>query len=259
MFAASAVEPQARPIRSWASAILERRGAETAALPGNGEPEIPRLVHLAEVLEREAAVAVDAFGAGGERPGQRIGEGDQLRLALGPGEGIVHKDQCYRLPLVDMGRSRPTNTVQPFLRRVQVKGRCLMDWKLELVVIPVTDVDRAKRFYSEQVGFVVDHDTRIGDEMRVVQLTPAGSACSIAIGTGLPSSTPGSVQGIQLVVPDIDAARAELLQGGVEVSAVQHFEGSVRVDGRGGDWNSFIFFSDPDGNGWMVQERPASN
>ena len=133
-----------------------------------------------------------------------------------------------------------------------------MDWKLELVVISVTDVDRAKRFYSEQVGFVVDHDTRIGDDVRVVQLTPAGSACSIAIGTGLPSSTPGSVQGIQLVVPDIDAARAHLVEQGVEVSAVQHFDGAVRVDGRGGEWNSFIFFSDPDGNGWVVQERPAS-
>ena len=132
-----------------------------------------------------------------------------------------------------------------------------MDWKLELVVIPVTDVDRAKHFYGEQVGFVVDHDTRIGDDMRVVQLTPVGSACSIVIGTGLPSSTPGSVQGIQLVVPDIDAARAKLLEGGVEVSPVQYYDGSVRVDGRGGDWNSFIFISDPDGNGWVVQERPA--
>jgi catechol 2,3-dioxygenase-like lactoylglutathione lyase family enzyme len=134
-----------------------------------------------------------------------------------------------------------------------------MEWKLEVVVIPVTDVDRAKHFYGEQVGFVVDHDTRIDDEMRVVQLTPAGSACSITIGTGLPSSAPGSVQGIQLVVPDVDAARAHLIERGVEVSPVQHYEGSVRGDGRGGDWNSFIFFSDPDGNGWTVQERPASN
>ena len=132
-----------------------------------------------------------------------------------------------------------------------------MEWKLELVVIPVTDMDRAKRFYAEQVGFVVDHDTRIGDDMRVIQLTPPGSACSIAIGNGMTSSTPGSVQGIQLVVSDVDAAREQLLQGGVEVSAVQHFEGADRVDGRGGDWNSFIFFSDPDGNGWTVQERPA--
>jgi catechol 2,3-dioxygenase-like lactoylglutathione lyase family enzyme len=133
----------------------------------------------------------------------------------------------------------------------------LVDWKLEVVVIPVTDVDRAKRFYSEQVGFVVDHDTRISDDMRIVQLTPAGSACSIAIGTGLPSSTPGSVQGIQLVVPDIDAARAQLLQGGVEVSPVQHFEEGVPADGPGEAWNSFLFFSDPDGNGWVVQERPG--
>jgi catechol 2,3-dioxygenase-like lactoylglutathione lyase family enzyme len=134
-----------------------------------------------------------------------------------------------------------------------------MDWKLEVVVLPVRDVDRAKRFYSEQVGFVVDHDTQIGDDMRVVQLTPTGSACSIAIGNALSSATPGSVQGIQLVVPDIDAAREQLLQGGVEVSPVQHFEGADRVEGRGGAWNSFIFFSDPDGNGWTVQERPAGN
>src|ERR671910_1797102 len=134
-----------------------------------------------------------------------------------------------------------------------------MDWKLELVVIPVTDVDRAKRFYSEQVGFVVDHDTRIGDDMRVIQLTPPGSACSIAIGNGMTSATPRTVQGIQLVVPDIDAARATLLQGGVEVSAVQPFEGGALADGRGEAWNSFIFFSDPDGNGWTVQERPANN
>ena len=132
-----------------------------------------------------------------------------------------------------------------------------MEWKLEVVVIPVTDVDRAKEFYGEQVGFVIDHDTRIGDDMRVVQLTPAGSACSIVIGTGLPSSTPGSAQGTQLVVADIDAARAHLVERGLDVSPVQHFEGSVRVDGRGGAWNSFIFFSDPDGNGWVVQERPA--
>ena len=134
-----------------------------------------------------------------------------------------------------------------------------MDWKLEVVVIPVTDVDRTKRFYHEQVGFVVDHDTRIGDDVRVVQLTPPGSACSIAIGTGIVSSTPGSVQGVQLVVLDVDAARAELLARGVDVSPVQHFEGSARVDGRGGDWNSFIFFSDPDGNGWTVQERLAQS
>jgi catechol 2,3-dioxygenase-like lactoylglutathione lyase family enzyme len=132
-----------------------------------------------------------------------------------------------------------------------------MDWKLEVVVIPVADVDRAKRFYSEQVGFVVDHDTRISDEMRVVQLTPPGSACSIVLGTGIVESVPGSVQGVQLVVSDIEAARAELVERGVEAGPVQHIDDGVWVEGRGGDWNSFIFFSDPDGNGWAVQERPA--
>jgi catechol 2,3-dioxygenase-like lactoylglutathione lyase family enzyme len=132
-----------------------------------------------------------------------------------------------------------------------------MDWKLELVVVPVTDVDRAKRFYSEQVGFVVDHDTRVSDELRIVQLTPPGSACSVAVGTGIVDTPPGSVQGMQLVVSDIEAARAALVQRDVEVSKVQHYDGAVRVDGRGGDWNSFVFFSDPDGNGWVVQESPA--
>jgi catechol 2,3-dioxygenase-like lactoylglutathione lyase family enzyme len=132
-----------------------------------------------------------------------------------------------------------------------------MDWKLEVVVIPVADVDRAKRFYSQQVGFVVDHDTRISDEMRVVQLTPPGSACSIVLGTGIVESVPGSVQGVQLVVSDIEAARAELVERGVEAGPVQHIDDGVWVEGRGGDWNSFVFFSDPDGNGWAVQERPA--
>src|SRR5215217_2765237 len=107
-----------------------------------------------------------------------------------------------------------------------------MDWKIEVVVIPVTDVDRAKRFYAEQVGFVVEHDTRISDAMRVVQLTPPGSACSIAIGTGMVATPPGSVQGIQLVVSDIEAARAELVARGVEASPVRHFENGEWVDGR---------------------------
>jgi len=132
-----------------------------------------------------------------------------------------------------------------------------MDWKLEVVMVPVSDVDQAKRFYSELVGFAVDHDTRVGDDMRFVQLTPPGSACSIVLGTGPAESAPGSVQGLQLVVSDIEAARAELVGRGVDVSNVQHFDGAVRVDGRGGRWNSFIFFSDPDGNGWTVQERPS--
>jgi catechol 2,3-dioxygenase-like lactoylglutathione lyase family enzyme len=132
-----------------------------------------------------------------------------------------------------------------------------MDWKLEVVIVPVTDVDRAKRFYSEQAGFVVDHDTRVGDEIRMVQLTPPGSACSIVVGAGIVDMTPGSVKGLQLVVSNIDAARAQLVERGVEVSKVQHYEGATLVDGRGGDWNSFIFFNDPDGNSWAVQESPA--
>ena len=132
-----------------------------------------------------------------------------------------------------------------------------MDWKLEVVVVPVADVDRAKRFYSEQVGFVVDVDHRAGEAFRVVQMTPPGSACSITIGTGLTKAAPGSAAGLQLVVSDIEAARAELVARGVEVSPVQHFEDGIQADGPGGDWNSFVFFSDPDGNGWTVQQRPA--
>ena len=132
-----------------------------------------------------------------------------------------------------------------------------MEWQLEVVVVPVADVDRAKRFYSEQVGFALDHDTRISDVMHIVQLTPPGSACSIVVGTGIVEMAPGSLQGLQLVVPDIQAARSQLAEAGVEVSQVQHYEGSDRVDGPGGPWNSFVFFSDPDGNGWTVQERPS--
>jgi predicted enzyme related to lactoylglutathione lyase len=121
-----------------------------------------------------------------------------------------------------------------------------MDWKLELVAIPVSDVERAKAFYTEKIGFNADHDHRVSDEIRFVQLTPPGSACSIALGTGIINTPPGSVQGLQLVVSDIDAARAELVERGVEVSEVRHF-----------DWGSFVFFSDPDGNGWSVQQLPA--
>jgi catechol 2,3-dioxygenase-like lactoylglutathione lyase family enzyme len=131
-----------------------------------------------------------------------------------------------------------------------------MDWKLEVVPLPVADVDRAKRFYAEQLGFVVDLDESIGDEMRFVQLTPPGSACSVVLGAGI-SSPPGSVQGLQLVVSDIDTARTQLIERGVEVSPVQHYEGAKLVEGRGGRWNSFVFFADPDGNSWVLQERPA--
>ena len=134
-----------------------------------------------------------------------------------------------------------------------------MEWKLEVVVVPVADVDRAKRFYGEGCGFVVDLDTRFSDRFRVVQLTPPGSACSISIGTGLTDSPPGSLQGVQLVVSDIDAARATLVERGVATSDIFHFEDGVRRDGPGGSWNSFLSFSDPDGNGWVVQERPAGD
>ena len=120
-----------------------------------------------------------------------------------------------------------------------------MDWRLELVAIPVTDVDRAKAFYAEQVGFAVDHDHRVSDEVRFVQLTPPGSACSSAFGTGLTDKAPGSVGGLQLVVADIEAAHAELAGRGVEVSDVQVFP-----------WGSFVFFADPDGNGCSVQQLP---
>jgi len=131
-----------------------------------------------------------------------------------------------------------------------------VDWKLEVVVLPVSDVDRAKRFYSEQVGFVVDVDTRMGDNFRVVQMTPRGSACSVTIGQGLIDSAPGSVKGMQLVVADLAAARAELLERGVEVTPIRHVDNGTWVDGPGGAWNSFIFFNDPDGNAWTVQEKP---
>lgn len=120
-----------------------------------------------------------------------------------------------------------------------------MDFKLELIAVPVSDVDRAKAFYADQAGFVADHDHTVSDEIRFVQLTPPGSACSIAIGKGVTDAVPGSVQGLQLVVDDVAAARKELLDRGVEVGEVQEFP-----------WGSFVFFSDPDGNGWSVQQLP---
>jgi len=132
-----------------------------------------------------------------------------------------------------------------------------MEYKLEVVVVPVSDVDRAKAFYADQVGFVVDVDHSPNDRFRVVQLTPPGSGCSITIGKGLAEMAPGSIKGLQLVVADIDAAHADLASRGVPVSGVQHHDGSGMVDGRGDDWNSFVFFEDPDGNGWTVQESPA--
>jgi len=120
-----------------------------------------------------------------------------------------------------------------------------VDWKLELVAVPVSDVDRAKAFYTEKAGFNADHDQKVSDELRFVQLTPPGSACSITIGTGITTKAPGSVEGLQLVVADIEAARAELVGRGVEVGDIQDYP-----------WGRFIFFSDPDGNGWAVQQIP---
>jgi predicted enzyme related to lactoylglutathione lyase len=120
-----------------------------------------------------------------------------------------------------------------------------VDWKLELVQVPVSDVDRAKAFYTDGAGFNADHDYQVNENLRFVQLTPPGSACSIAIGTGLSNMPPGSVEGLQLVVSDINQARAELVERGVDVSEVNEFP-----------WGLFVFFSDPDGNKWAVQQIP---
>ena len=132
-----------------------------------------------------------------------------------------------------------------------------MDWKLELVLLPVTDVDRAKAFYTEKAGFNLDVDHRAGDAFRVVQMTPPGSACSISVGIGITSAAPGSVQGLHLVVPDIEAARAELVERGVDIGEIFHFEAGQRMPGpdpERRDYGSFLSFSDPDGNSWVVQE-----
>jgi predicted enzyme related to lactoylglutathione lyase len=121
----------------------------------------------------------------------------------------------------------------------------MVDFRLELVNVPVSDVDRAKVFYTEKAGFNADHDFTVSEELRFVQLTPPGSACSISIGKGRTEKPPGSVEGLQMVVSDIDAARAELAGRGVDVSDVQEFP-----------WGKFVWFSDPDGNGWAVQQIP---
>src|SRR5262245_14595674 len=118
-----------------------------------------------------------------------------------------------------------------------------MEWRLELVQVPIADVDRAKDFYVDKVGFVADHDHQVNEELRFVQLTPPGSACSVALTAGAPQAQPGRAAGLQLVVEDADAARAELVERGVEASDVQEFP-----------WGRFVFFADPDGNGWAVQE-----
>ena len=132
-----------------------------------------------------------------------------------------------------------------------------MDWKLELVIVPVSDVDRAKKFYTDQLGFHEDVDHSVGESFRVVQLTPPGSACSITIGTGLTKATPGTYQGTHLVVNDIEAARARAGRAGVGVSEPFHFTAEGQQTGpspKRADYESFLTFEDPDGNGWTVQE-----
>ena len=120
-----------------------------------------------------------------------------------------------------------------------------IDWKLELVTLPVSDVDRAKAFYVEQIGFNADHDHRVSDTLRFVQLTPKGSPCSIAFGEGLTEAAPGSIAGLQMVVPDIEIAHQELVARGAPVSDIQDLA-----------WGRFVFFADPDGNRWAVQQLP---
>ena len=137
-----------------------------------------------------------------------------------------------------------------------------MDWKLELVIVPVSDVDRAKKFYTEQLGFREDVDHSAGESFRVVQLTPPGSACSITIGTGLTTAAPGTYQATHLVVNDIEAARAELVERGVEVSEPFHFTAEGQqpgLDPNRADYGTFATFQDPDGNGWIVQEVRTTN
>jgi catechol 2,3-dioxygenase-like lactoylglutathione lyase family enzyme len=132
-----------------------------------------------------------------------------------------------------------------------------VDWKLELVLVPVTDVDRAKTFYTEKVGFNLDVDHHPSDEFRVVQMTPPGSACSITIGIGITDAAPGSTRGLHLVVSDIEAARAELVGRGVDAGEIFHFDAGQRASGphpERGPYESFLSFSDPDGNSWIVQE-----
>jgi catechol 2,3-dioxygenase-like lactoylglutathione lyase family enzyme len=134
-----------------------------------------------------------------------------------------------------------------------------MDFELELIVLPVSDVDRAKAFYTQQAGFHLDVDTSPSEGFRVVQMTPPGSACSVTIGTGLTTSEPGSYRGMHLVVADIEAARAELVGGGVEVSEIRYFdreagEWKSGADPEHADYASFADFEDPDGNAWVLQE-----
>ncbi|MFG2877061.1 VOC family protein [Streptomyces sp. NPDC048337] len=138
-----------------------------------------------------------------------------------------------------------------------------MNWTLEVVLVPVTDMDRAKEFYADKVGFEVDLDDEVAPGVRILQLTPPGSRCSIALEKGLPPvpgakrMAPGTLHGLQLCVTDIEAAREELVARGVPASPVRHLGDAGWEDGKGQTWNSFLTFEDPDGNGWVVQEAPS--
>ncbi|MEU6947495.1 VOC family protein [Streptomyces sp. NPDC046332] len=139
-----------------------------------------------------------------------------------------------------------------------------MNWTLEVVLVPVTDLDRAKEFYGDKCGFTIDLDTEVAPGVRMIQATPPGSRCSIMMESGgmpqLPGTkpmAPGTLQGLQLCVTDIEAARKELVGRGVDVTPVRHVSGTSWEDGKGETWNSFVAFTDPDGNGWVVQEAPS--
>ncbi|MBT2472911.1 VOC family protein [Streptomyces sp. ISL-66] len=138
-----------------------------------------------------------------------------------------------------------------------------MNWTLEVVPVPVADMDRAKEFYADKVGFTVDLDSEVSPGIRIIQLTPPGSRCSVVLEHGMPPSpgarqmAPGTLHGLQLCVTDIEAAREELAGRGVDVSPVRHVGETGWEDGKGGTWNSFLTFTDPDGNGWVVQEAPS--
>ncbi|MER5205321.1 VOC family protein [Streptomyces sp. NPDC002825] len=138
-----------------------------------------------------------------------------------------------------------------------------MNMTLEVVTVPVSDLDRAKEFYGDKCGFTIDLDTEVAPGIRIIQVTPPGSRCSIALQSGMPQMPgtkempPGSLHGLQLCVTDIEAARTELVGRGVDVSPVMHVGAAGWEDGKGGTWNSFMTFEDPDGNGWVVQEAPS--
>lgn len=139
-----------------------------------------------------------------------------------------------------------------------------MNWTLEVVLVPVTDMDRAKEFYADKIGFKVDLDDEVAPGVRIIQLTPPGSRCSIALEQGMPtppggkSMTPGTIQGLQLCVTDIEAARDQLVSRGVSASPIRHIGDTGWEEGKGtGTWNSFVTFEDPDGNGWVIQEAPS--